>query len=280
MIATGDFIHPVGEVTLNLTWEGVERAVKFIVLKSAASPIILGTRWSADVGAITYFDGKEQKMKCIRGAGAVQQLAKLLAEGEEEKEKVTEEETAHKEMFTGESARGETPSIPVLQAIEVPQRETETVEQRTIEAEVVEIPRIEAETCGQRIVEAEIVEQPVVQATGSVQITIEEQPAAETITESVSVPLPKRINNLWTSNRQKPLMKQNKVKVQADMRRYRSRTDAPKTARNSREVGRIRKLLRKYMGPLHIIRKRPPSSYLVEDITAERKRVQHRWQPP
>jgi hypothetical protein len=270
MIATGDFIHPVGEVTLDLTWEGVERAVKFIVLKSAASPIILGTRWAADVGAITYFDGKEQKMKCIRGAGAVQQLAKLLAKGEEEKEKVTEKETAHKEMCTGESTKEETPSIPVLQAIEVPQRETETVEQRTIEAEVVEIPRIEAE----------IVEQPVVQATGSVQITIEEQPAAETATESVSVPLPKRINNLWTSNRQKPLMKQNKVKVQADTRRYRSRTDAPKTARNIREVGRIRKLLRKYMGPLHIIRKRPPSSYLVEDITAERKKVQHRWQPP
>jgi hypothetical protein len=82
MVATGAYIHPVGEITLDVTWEGVEIAVRFIVLESAASPIILGTRWTADVGAVTHYDDKERKMKCIRGAKAVQQLADSLAEME------------------------------------------------------------------------------------------------------------------------------------------------------------------------------------------------------
>jgi hypothetical protein len=86
MVATGAYIHPVGEITINVTWEGVERAVKFIVL--AASPVILGTRWTADVGAVTYYDEKERKMKCIRGAKAVKKLAESLAKIEQKEETI------------------------------------------------------------------------------------------------------------------------------------------------------------------------------------------------
>jgi hypothetical protein len=88
MVATGTYIHPVGEITLNVAWEGVERAVKFIVLESAASPVILGTSWTADVGAVTYYDEKERKMKCIRGAKAVKKLAESLAKIEQKEETI------------------------------------------------------------------------------------------------------------------------------------------------------------------------------------------------
>nr|CAH0104765.1 unnamed protein product [Daphnia galeata] len=117
MVATGTHIHPIGEIILNVAWEGVERAVKFIVLESVASPIILGTRWAADVGAVTHYDDKERKMKCIRGAKAVRQLADSLAEMEQ-KEKTMD--ATHEEIITEKSAEEETPfSInPAVETVE------------------------------------------------------------------------------------------------------------------------------------------------------------------
>lgn len=106
MVATGTYIHPAGEITLNVTWEGVERTVKFIVLETAASPIILGTRWAADVGAVTHYDDKECKMKCIRGAKAVQQLAESLTEMEQKEETIG---ATHKEVFAEKAAEEEAP---------------------------------------------------------------------------------------------------------------------------------------------------------------------------
>ncbi len=117
MVATGTHIHPIGEIILNVAWEGVERAVKFIVLESAASPIILGTRWAADVGAVTHYDDKERKMKCIRGAKAVRQLADSLAEMEQKEKTIG---AAHEEITTEKSAEEETPfSInPTVETVE------------------------------------------------------------------------------------------------------------------------------------------------------------------
>jgi hypothetical protein len=58
------------------------------------------------VGAVTHYDEKERKMKCIRGAKAVQQLAESLTEIEKKEETIG---ATHKEMSTEKAAEEEAP---------------------------------------------------------------------------------------------------------------------------------------------------------------------------
>jgi hypothetical protein len=267
MVATGAYIHPVGEITINVTWEGVERAVKFIVLESAASPVILGTRWTADMGAVTYYDEKERKMKCIRGAKAVQQLAESLAEIEQKEETIG---ATRKEVLAEKAAEEEAP-FSINPTVET----TETAETTTT------MPLIVA-----RMTDAVVVVESSKQSSpGASPCEIVYGQTAEPPHERL-FPWPTaeealedrktrsgRIDTLRTSTRQKLLLKQSKMKARVDKQRRKPKKYSPvDLARNIRKIGRVKKLPPKYIGPVQIITKPSLLSNLVEDIKARRKK--------
>jgi hypothetical protein len=270
MVATGAYIHPVVEITLNVTWEGVERAVKFIVLESAALPIILGTRWTADVSAVTHYNEKLRKMKCIRGAKAVQQLAESLAEIEQKEETIG---ATSKKIFTEKATEEEAP-FSINPTVET----TETVETTTTMSLIVArmtyavVAISSSKQSSPRASPCEIV---YGQTTEPPHGRLIPWPTAEEALEDQKA-RPERIDILRTSTRKKLLLKQSKVKARVDKHQRKPKKYSPVDliilARNIRKKGRIKTLPPKYIGPVQIVAKQSLLSYLVEDVKAKRKK--------